>query len=141
NLDVLQFRGRVGAYLEPMPGIASLNLLKLIRPELMIELRTALQRARMENTPALVVSASPPEDAAPRGLEIEVIPIEDPGSASRCFLVLFRDALRGAQESAVPIEAAPGDRRLGELERQLQATKEYLQSTIEELESANEELK
>src|SRR5262249_891948 len=42
NLTVLQFRGRTGPYLEPAPGAASLDLLKMLREGLLGEVRAAL---------------------------------------------------------------------------------------------------
>ncbi|HSD27394.1 MAG TPA: CheR family methyltransferase, partial [Vicinamibacteria bacterium] len=51
NLDVVQFRGRTGPFLEPPPGDASLNLLKLAREGLLHGLRSALQAARKSRKP------------------------------------------------------------------------------------------
>src|SRR5262249_13822797 len=48
-LTVLQFRGRTAAYLEPAPGMASLDLLKMLREGLLAEVRTAITRAKAEN--------------------------------------------------------------------------------------------
>ena len=42
NMEVLQFRGHTGAFLEHAPGEASLNLLKMARASLAVELRTAV---------------------------------------------------------------------------------------------------
>src|SRR5262249_8104405 len=38
NMDILQFRGRTSAFLEPAPGAASFNLLKMAREGLLAEL-------------------------------------------------------------------------------------------------------
>src|SRR6185437_12089750 len=46
NLQVVQFRGHTGSFLEPAPGDASLNLLKMAREGLLYGLRTALHAAR-----------------------------------------------------------------------------------------------
>ena len=45
NLEVLQFRGRTGPYLEPPTGEASFNLLKMARENLSLELGTAIREA------------------------------------------------------------------------------------------------
>ena len=46
DLQIVQFRGQTGAYLEPAPGEASLNLLKMAREGLMLDLRAAVERAK-----------------------------------------------------------------------------------------------
>ena len=143
NLDVLQFRGRVGMFLEPMPGTASLNLMKLVRPDLLIELRSAVEKAQGDSGQAEARNVTLRSGEAVRSLHIEVIPIHEPETRSRCFLILFEE-LEGAGEPPGPtIEPALTgvEARVRDLERELQATKEYLQTTVEELESANEELK
>jgi two-component system CheB/CheR fusion protein len=52
HLDILQFRGHTGPYLEPASGAASLNLLKMAREGLLLELRGAINDARRHNAPA-----------------------------------------------------------------------------------------
>ena len=42
DLVIIQFRGQTGAYLEPAPGTATLDLLRLAREELRVDLRAAL---------------------------------------------------------------------------------------------------
>ena len=42
HLDILQFRGQTGAYLEPAPGEASLNLIRMAREGLKLELNAAV---------------------------------------------------------------------------------------------------
>ena len=49
DLQIVQFRGQTGPFLEPAPGEASLNLLKMAREGLLYGLRTALHEARSGN--------------------------------------------------------------------------------------------
>ena len=142
-LDVLQFRGRTGLYLEPQPGTATLNLLRLARPELQIELRTATRRALAENVPTAVRHLGLRIGDEIHSVAIEVHPLRDPETGTRSLLVLFRDE----SDQPLPDDPAPApgppspESHTEELERELASTKEYLQSTIEELEASNEELK
>ena len=141
NLDVLQFRGRTGPFLEPQPGTATLNLLKLARPELHLDLRTATHRALADDAPTTVrVGAKLGDALGPVSLEVH--PLRDPESGIRSLLVLFRGEV---PEEVIPepatVAAPVADSRSEELERELASTREYLQATIEELEAANEELK
>jgi two-component system CheB/CheR fusion protein len=45
DLDIVQFRGSTGLFLEPAPGKASLNLMKMARPGLGFELRNLVNKA------------------------------------------------------------------------------------------------
>ncbi len=143
HLDVLQFRGRTGPFLEPQPGNATLNLLKLARPELHLDLRTATHRALKDDAPTTVRVGANLWDGQGQ-VSLEVHPLRDPESGVRSLLVLFRGEGPGeVPEEPVPVQvsAPAADSRTEELERELAGTREYLQSTIEELEAANEELK
>jgi two-component system CheB/CheR fusion protein len=142
KLDVIQFRGRTGPFLEPTPGAATLNLLKLTRPELLVALRTTVHRSLTEGLPASSLPVPMWSETGSRNVTIEVMPLVD-ATDRRCFLILFRDI---TAEPPRPSDAqgeegsSPKEPRMVELERELAANKEYLQSSIEELEAANEEL-
>ncbi|HEY1690860.1 MAG TPA: CheR family methyltransferase [Polyangiaceae bacterium] len=140
KLDAMQFRGRTGPYLEPAPGVATLGLLKLARPELVGPIRTTVHAVLAQNVPASSPTVLLPTDEGLRSVVVDVIPLPDE-SGRRCLLVLFNEA-REPKPSAPESDAdAPADDpRVEKLERELGTTREYLQSTIEELEAANEEL-
>ncbi len=142
RLDVVQFRGRIGPFLEPAPGAATLNLLKLARPELLVALRATMHKVLADG----LATTSPPVplwgDGKAQSVVIDVVPLVDT-LGRKAVLVLFTDQGVPAVAPDEGSGAAPrltDDPRLGELERELATTKEYLQSTIEELEAANEEL-
>ena len=46
DMEIVQFRGKTGPYLEATPGAASLNLFKMAREGLASALRQAVRRAR-----------------------------------------------------------------------------------------------
>src|SRR5262245_16578358 len=142
-LEVLRSRGRTGPYLEPQPGTATLNLLRLARPELHVELRTATHRALAENVPTAARHLGLRIGDEIHSVSIEVHPLRDPETATRSLLVLFREDDGGPlPEEPIPAPRPPApDNRTEDLERELASTKEYLQSAIEELETSNEELK
>ncbi len=140
DLDIVHIRGRTGAYLEPMPGSPSFNILRLARPALHVELRRAIHDAKTRGDRS-TAEARFSDDRGDRAVRIEVVPIADPESKAPFLLVLFHEANPVAAGTAAGDSASSDDARTSELERELMVTKEYLQSTIEELESANEELK
>jgi two-component system CheB/CheR fusion protein len=127
-----------------MPGAPSFNILRLARPELHVDLRRALHEAKASNE-RVAVEARLTDDGTTRIVEIEVMPVVEPETKSRCFLLLFHEPKPKrevpARDAGGPAGGSPDDERRQELERELTVTKEYLQTTIEELESANEELK
>ena len=145
-LEVVQFRGHSGPFLEPAPGTATLDVLRLAREDLRIDLRAALERARQSGTTA----RSPPRvltgSGAERVVEIEVIPLLPPLLTERHFVVLFREQPRAAIEGEVRPEqvasppAAEGVSK-DALRQELSSTRAYLQSVIEQLEAGNEELR
>jgi two-component system CheB/CheR fusion protein len=144
DLDIVHLRGRTGPYFEPMPGAPSFNILRLARPELHVDLRRAIHEAKTSND-RVAVETRLTDEGKTRIVELEVLPVVEPDTKSRCFLVLFHEPKPRRDVAPSQVNASgngsPEDERRQELERELMVTKEYLQSTIEELESANEELK
>src|SRR5262249_45340699 len=51
QMTILQFRGHTGAYLEPAPGVANLNLLSMLREGLLVEVRSAVAQAKAQGIP------------------------------------------------------------------------------------------
>src|SRR3954454_8731611 len=47
-MEIVHFRGATGSYLEPSPGKASFNLLKMIKEGLAFELRNILHKAKTD---------------------------------------------------------------------------------------------
>ncbi len=146
ELDILQYRGDTGPFLAPAPGKASLSLLKMLREGLLVAVRAAVLRARMEGAPVREERLRVKSSGGHHEIAIEVIPLKGQGGANDGgFLILFEDRSQNSPRdehatSRVPREiqfAAPDDVRLAE---ELAATREYLQSVIEQQEAANEEL-
>src|SRR5205823_2174190 len=74
TMTVLQFRGRTAPYLEPAPGMASLDLLRMLREGLLADVRAAVNQAKAENAAVVRVV----ERA--RAARVEVIPFKVPPS-------------------------------------------------------------
>ena len=147
NLEILQFRGHTGTFLDPAPGAASFNLLKVTRFEFHIELKRAIQQVLAESL-RVTKEVSYQEDGKPHHVKLDVVPVQDPESKTRCVLVLFqrmpppKEVPGLAQEEEKTGEVlGPLAQRIQELERELAVTKECLQTTIEEKEGMLEELK
>lgn len=146
QMEVLQFRGRTAAYLEHAQGDASLNLLKLAREGLDLDLRTALNKAIRQNVRARLENVRVRLNGDYGFVNVEVLPFTVPPSHERFFLVSFEP---------VPEVETPGGRRprgrgargpsegkeLTKLREELASTRESLQAIIEEQEATNEELR
>lgn len=147
DLQIVQFRGQTGMFLEPAPGDASLTLLKMAREGLLHGLRTALHAARKSKAPVRREGLEVRVGPRWQPVTIEVVPLTASGRPH--YLVLFETPGR---DTAAPDQAAmpapssrPKSKESGAasaelLERELAASRDYLQSIIQELEAANEEL-
>ncbi|MGA9882550.1 MAG: chemotaxis protein CheB [Candidatus Acidiferrales bacterium] len=161
DMDIIHTRGNVGRYLKLAPGRASLNILKMAREGLVIELRNALARAKKDHrslrkySVEVKVGNGNGSDNGGRGsatkesivsVNFEVVPINVGGLRERYYMIVFTEAQeptttrkpRGASRVSRGSESA--ERRAVKLEQELGATKEYLQSLIETQEATNEEL-
>jgi two-component system, chemotaxis family, CheB/CheR fusion protein len=148
DLEIVQSRGRTNRFLELPPGKASLNLLKMARPGLLYELRSAIEKARKLQVPVSKDRVVLEDANGGTAIRIEVIPFRTPAHDLRYFLVLFEG--QPVSKSAAPIK--PVSRRsakaisdlkevqISQLKQELASTKEYLQSIIESQEASNEEL-
>lgn len=142
-LNILHFHGETAPYLAHVSGPPSLNLNRVARPQLLMEIVPALQEARESGTEArrdgLTLEGL-------RDVSIQVIPLKRM-AAERCYLILFEDASRRYNDrrpQAVATSSLPEsekDRRLAQSERELAAMREYLQASMEEHEAVREELK
>ena len=149
HMDVLQFRGHTGPFLEHAHGDASLNLLKMAREELTSDLRAALAKATNQNVRVVRPGIRVSQGGHSLETTIEVIPYSVPPCQDKFYLVLFQPrpglaeatverVRRGQKEPARhPREAA----ELSRLNEELAATRESLQSIIEEQEATMEELR
>jgi two-component system CheB/CheR fusion protein len=144
SLNILQFREQCAPFLAPSPGAATLNMLRMVRPELLIPLKNTVQRVLAEGIQA---SCEPVRtDDLEHMVAMDVLPIDAPPQL-RCLLVLFREV----REAVSPDAEEPEDqedeesklgnnKRIQALERELSTTKEYLETIIQELATSNEEL-
>ena len=148
DLDVLGFRGKTGPYLDPVPGLASLNLLKLIRQDLLVDLRNTFNRVLNGDEPAVKEGLRLKSDGGEQRLNLRVVALNK-SAAERFFLILFEDlgtreidATHREQGGAGGESAAESaaDARIRELEQELASTREFMKSVIEDQESTNEEL-
>ncbi|HEY5465147.1 MAG TPA: chemotaxis protein CheB [Hanamia sp.] len=155
-LDIVQFRGSTGAYLEPSPGKPNYNLLTMAKPGLSFELRNILHKAKMENAPVVKDDIPLQVNGQPAKITIEAMPL--PNMAEPHFLVLFHEedesrkkkvagSKRKVESSKKKVtgsekqeEPDQNELRIQQLEQELAVTREDMRGITEEQEAANEEL-
>lgn len=146
--DVVHLSERAGRYLEFGGGEPSQHLLRIVRPELRIELHSALYQAAHLRVPVdargLQVNLG---DRTVR-LNLRVRPVVgDDEPARGYFLVLFEEVPDDGTEpvsTAVPVRDGEAARQLEHemrrIKSQLQAAVERRDTQAEELKASNEEL-
>lgn len=154
DMEILHFRGQTGRFLEPAPGQASLNLLKMARSGLTLELRTMIHEAGKQRQRVRREGLRTTFDGNSVVVNVEVHPLGDGASDSLHFLVLFEPVEEGPSPPEQP-ETAEAEAGTGEettttsaaeaeaerLREELQQTKATMQSIIEDDEATNEELR
>lgn len=117
HMEITQFRGSTGAFLEHPAGAASLQLFKLVRAELVMPLRAAIRAASVERRPVHegqivlegnLARSSEDENTAGSGVDsadgqagrekdtnavthvaIDVLPFPSPSTGAQFYVVLF----------------------------------------------------
>jgi two-component system CheB/CheR fusion protein len=147
RMEVLHFLGRTGPYLEPATGSASLNLLKMVRDELAMDVRTALTQATRTNLPVRKEGVRMRFERHLREVTIDVVPFKN-SAPDRFFMVLFRNHPQVIEEfgndrkkSQTTARQQQAERESTRLRSELRQTRESLQTIIEQQEATNEELK
>jgi two-component system CheB/CheR fusion protein len=149
KLEILEFRGQTGAYLQASPGQPQNNLIKMARGSLLAKLRLTLARARTDRAPARTDGVEVDHDGSTTTCNIVVMPFAvRPQLKEQLFVVLFEAETPRTTKSPRKIKrAAPpkadgsrNARRLVMLEHELAATTEYLRSLVEEQSRSNEDL-
>ena len=144
KMEIVQFRGQTGAYLQPAPGAPRHNLMHMAREGLHAALRVTVAEARKGSIPVRAPGVEVDQGGFKRICDVVVIPLkggsDTPGVL---FVILFEEhspelALAHAPRPTPETTVDPG--RVPTLEEELAAAKEYLQSVIDEHGRANEDL-
>ena len=150
--DIFHIHGRTGMYLEPAPGEAELNILKMARQGLRPALSRALHKAATTHEAVSCIDLRVKTNGDYSAVNVKVQPVATDVSEQPLFLVVLELAGLPSSEpsraASILTVAAGADERAPEISAQVAALKndlrekeEYLQTTTEELETSNEELK
>ncbi len=140
--EVLFVHGSTGGYLEPASGEVNLNIVRMARPGIRVELSTAVHKAVTQKEVVDIEGLQVQVNAQLQTVNLHVRPATAP-AAPGLYLVVF-DALPTVASTpakrSTHTKATGPDPQIATLERELRAKDEYLSSHMEELTTANEEL-
>ena len=149
EMEIVQFRGKTGAYLEPAAGQPTFSLSKMAREGLLIDLRAAINTAKKENVAVRKEGVSIQSNGGTRDVNFEVIPIRAESTHERFYVVVFQEptpkaAAKTESKRLAAQEARkelPIARQKERLTREIRQLRGQLQSLIEEHETTSEEFK
>lgn len=144
--DIIHISERAGRFLQMSGGEPSKNILKLVRPELRLELRSALYQAVQRQAPVEARTIKLTIDKEPETINIQVRPVLRDGDTAKGFvLILFETYVTDDNIPEVLVASdEPVARQLEEelmrIKAQLRASNEQHEFQQEELKASNEEL-
>ena len=146
DLHITHFQGDTSIYLAPPTGQPSFHLLKMVRPEFVVELRTAISRARKDAVASAREPVSFDLQGQPAAVRLEVRALPKRSGKKPDLLIVFRRVevaapearTKGGKDSTTVVRHAEKSARL---ERELSSAREHLRGLIAEHETAQEEMK
>jgi two-component system, chemotaxis family, CheB/CheR fusion protein len=155
EMEIVQFRGKTGAYLEPAAGHPTFSLSKMAREGLLVDLRAALLKAKKSNATVRKERVRMESNGGTREVNLEVIPVRGQAAHERFYVVVFQDVSPeprpgGAgksdsvklarKQSATSRENEGLTHEVSQLREQLRSLIEDHETTMEEFKAANEEV-
>ena len=151
DFQILRFHGPTSRYLQPAFGKASFHLLKMVRDDLVVELRTLLTKAKTEGITVTKDNVTLINNDTKEKINLEVVPIRH-FESNAYYLILFKEVYQApfgadkkTKKSASPDDTK--DQQIESLQQNLKdaregirAISEGFEATREELQSANEEV-
>lgn len=141
ELQILQFTGHTAPYLDPTPGEATFNLLRMLKESLVVPLRRALQKAADGDAPVREERATVEIGGRREEIALEVTPIVTRDGAERYFLIVFDRNAKAAPKEAVEVIEPAEQSDVQTLQRELAETRDYVRTLREEYEAHAEELR
>ena len=140
DLRIVRARGSTSPFFELPSGDVSVEVLKMVRPELAYALRELLREARKRGQPVIRDNVRFKVEGRARTVNLQAVPMG--AGTARQFLILFEEPARARRSAAVKPTAQPKGRRgaTAALEQELADNRRQLQSIIDDLGAANEEL-
>jgi two-component system CheB/CheR fusion protein len=153
QMEIVQFQGKTGAYLEPAAGHPTFSLSKMAREGLLVDLRAALGTAKKTKAPVRKEGVQFQSEGKTREVDLEVLPLHGQSALERYYVVVFQDkippparrlgkAASRAKKADLPTARENENlrRQIVQLRGQLGTLIEDHETTLEEFKSVNEEV-
>ncbi len=144
DFRVVHLSETAGRFIQPSKGTLSTDLTALVRPELRLDLKSALDRAFGHDEPTLTLRIEVEFDAERRYVSVHVLPVATQRAAQRRALVMFLDSGRVSDRDDA--EDAPATvptqvyEELRSLQHRLSTSRRDHEAAVQDLRAANEEL-
>jgi two-component system CheB/CheR fusion protein len=153
-LEIVQFHGKTGAYLEPPAGQPSFSVAKMAREGLLVDLRSALDTAKKTNGTVRKEGVQIRSEGGTRKVNLEVLPLRGPSAHERLYVVVFEEPVSKpavadrVSKGGKPVKAVRSTPRetdllkheADQLRRQLRLLICEHETTVEEFKAAHEEV-
>ncbi len=136
---VVHLSERAGRYLIIRGGELTSSAFKLVREELRIELKAALQQARESGRAARSIPVLVQFDGEPRQVVVEATPARE--AEQEGFVLVVFDEREPPEPARPEIAAEDQDSRVRDLRAELERAQQRLQTVVEEYETSQEEMK
>ena len=152
DLQIVHFHGDTSPYLAPAPGQPSFHLMRMVRPELVVDLQMAIYQARRTGVAVHKDAAHFEHKGKPATVRLEVRPLDKRKGQRQDLLVVFRNLELVNLDAERKPAGADGHRKrtvetTERLKRELSSVRKHLrvlmaehQSTQEKMNVANEEV-
>lgn len=140
DFRILHVQGDIGPYLVLPTGPPTIQLLKMLRPEFVLDLRRTLSKAQKESATAATETIHFEHRGQPCAVRLEVSPLRKGDGGKPDLLVIF-NALPPAEVPSPKTRSKDHSKRASLVEKELEATREYLSSLISDHETAQEQMK
>jgi len=138
--DVVHLSDRAGEFMQVTGGEPTNNLLKLVRPELRLDLRTALYNAVQMRAQVHTRTIEVMTLEGSKQIEAIVRPVLREGDPTRGFILVLFEEKKLAEKDTTPV-VAPAEPIARQLEDELMHAKSQLRVTVEQYEIQQEELR
>lgn len=139
--EIVHLSDRAGRFLHYAGGEPSHNIIGAVRPELRVELRTAIFQTLHAGHSVEARRVRSERDGRTFFVTMIARPVHDTESHADFVLVVFDEVEESLSEGVPEAGTAQRDPAVAHLEAELQRTKDQLQTTVEQAETSTEELK
>lgn len=141
DYEIRHISETAGRFLQVGSGVPSANLLRLVTPELRVELRALLFRAAQSGEPAFAFHVPMVVEGQEARVTIEVAPASELDEGQGLQLVLFRLHSPGESPESLDRPSVHDESLVQHLELEIEQMKGHLRDTVAQYEASTEELK